>query len=67
MCEYCANDPEERRRVADAAHAVASRLERIANHYRALASGRMKPHTSECAAIKPTAMLALRDIVNDLL
>jgi acyl transferase domain-containing protein len=63
MCELCSNatrQSAERRHVF-----VADELDRLAAQYRALAAGRIKPHTDDAKNVSSTAHLVLRELVAD--
>jgi hypothetical protein len=64
MCEFC-GDEKERRLAENGAICLAEQLERVAGHYRALAAGRIKPHTDAMKSIKSTATSVIRKLVED--
>ena len=70
MCEYCdlkSDDPEKRRRAEESASASISLVDSVAEDYRKMKSGRIKPHTAEMVAVSSRARLLIRQLVIEYL
>jgi len=65
MCELCSNDPTERTAARDSHYAFASALNELADKYRALGSGDIKPHTDKAKVIGIQACAVIRRLVEE--
>jgi hypothetical protein len=65
MCELCSSDPEEKLRAKERQHRLADRLERMTSVHRGLADGTIKPHSEECKRANNTALLLIKELVEE--
>ena len=65
MCELCDEDPKARQAAMRAKGCVADDLRRLADHYDAVAGGRVKPHTEEFVKSQYLAKAVIRRLVEE--
>jgi hypothetical protein len=63
MCDLCDEDQKVRDSAMKSAKLLADDLRRLACHYDAVASGRIKPHTVEAAKPESLAYSVIRVLV----
>ena len=67
MCELCSTDKKERERAISNHMSIGDSLFGLANDYRRLAYGTIKPHTGEAKMIALRAKNLIRILVADWL
>lgn len=67
MCDLCSRDQEELYRRRKHLIYVAGKLEELASDLRAMAAGRLKPHTEDARLVAIGARSVIRKLVADWL
>jgi len=65
MCQLCSNDDEEKTRARKAAYFSAEQHERMAQFYRGLADGHIKPHSEKAKSVGLLACALVRNLVEE--
>lgn len=65
MCQLCSSDEKERQAERDRLYAQAERLQLLAAKIQHMASGNLKPHTTQAGHVTSIAHSVIRSLVED--